>query len=187
MIQRAVETVQMMNSDDEIALRRYMNNLENSGAACILLGFWGAMKLFIEIFMDKKNYNEVVFQVDNSKYSEIFLRVVIFVTVVIITLILMSVHLSIGVRAIRYSKGKKKRRSYLFLTALVLICNIWGLANNFHDDSTGQYVLKSTAIAATLVDLTYEFILFDIIRSSVMIAKLRKKGVSDGLLDNNSR
>lgn len=165
----------MMNSDDEIALRRYMNNLENSGAACILFGFWTVVKLFMELTMDSKTYNQIVVDVDDSLYSAIFIRLVIIIVALIIALIIMYFHLRIGVAAIRYSKGKKKRRTFLFLTAVIMIINFLSIGSNFRDETTNELVIKSTGIATTLVDLTFTFILFDIISSSVKIGSLRQK------------
>ncbi len=164
-----------MNSEDNIALRRFMNNLSNSGAACILFGFWNVLKLFIEVTMNKETYNSLTVDLEAEEYSEVFIRVVIILIVLMVAAFLMYFHLRIGISAIRYSKGKKKRRTYLPLTVVILLLNISGIGSNFTDETTGAFMITGTAIAATLVDLTFTFILFDIISSSIKIADLRKR------------
>ncbi|MBQ6574807.1 MAG: hypothetical protein IJL90_01725 [Lachnospiraceae bacterium] len=170
----------MFNSPDEVNLRRYTDNLAGSGAAVILFGIWSAVRLFMQITMDRTSYEDIIEAAGITDYTPEFLNLVIFFILLFSALIIMLLHLCVGVAAIRYSRGRSVRRTYLLFVAVVMIFMFVGIRGNFFDAKTDQYVFKMTALATSIVDITLVFVLFDIIFSSIMIGKLRKN-VGPGL------
>ncbi len=164
----------MFNSTDEVNLRRYTDNLAGSGSAVILFGAWTAVRLIMQITMDRTSYEEIIEAAGITDYTPEFLNLVIFFILLFCALIIMLLHLCVGVAAIRYSRGRSVRRTYLPFVAVVMIFMFVAIRSNFIDSGTGQYVFKMTGLATSIVDITMIFVLFDIICSSVKIGKLRK-------------
>ena len=165
----------MMNSADEIDLRRYMDNLSNSGAACILFGVWTVVKMFMMVTMDSKTYNDLIIEIGITEYDPRFLRIVILISVSLISLFIMFFHLRIGVAAIRFGRGRKRSKAYLLFTAVFTFIMVTGIKNNFRNSYTRVYELSAVGIATTIADITLIFILADIIFSTLKISTLRKR------------
>ena len=165
----------MMNSTDEIDLRRYMYNLSNSGAACILFGVWTVIKMFMQVTMDSKTYDELIKAIGITEYDPGFLRMFILITVSFISLFIMFFYLHIGIAAIRFGRGRKRSKTYLLFTAVFTLIMITGIRTNFRNSYTRVYELSAVGVATTIADITLIFVLSDIIFSTLKISTLRKR------------
>lgn len=162
------------NSDSQIKLRRYCNNLSGGGAAYILFGFWSTLRIMMELTMKSDTYEYFVENIETSgEYGEEFLRIVVYALTILLCIFIIIIHLSIGTSAIRYSRGKKKGIFFLVPALLLAYINIKGLDQTFDTSSITWQLEKFATIASFLVDLTVLFVLADMVYSTIRIKMLR--------------
>lgn len=163
-----------MNSVSKIKERRYRDNLANSGGGYILFGFWGIIRVIMELTMRGGALQEIIKEVDIEQYSIGVVYLVTFIMFAIAFLIILFVHLTIGISAIRFSEGKKKRKGFLALAAIVMLVIICCVPFDFYSTEAEKYVVTDRTIISAVVDLTMFFMLFDIFRSTVAISRLTR-------------
>ncbi len=170
-----------MNSDTGAELRRVRNNLRCDGAGYILFGVWGVLKILITVTMDKSFLQKVMEQVEfdaGDEYNRMIANIVMFIFFTIIALITLLVHLYVGLGALRYSKGIKKK-GFLVAAVLLMIITVDGIINYFEP---GEYKEDDydSIFASVLVDLTAIFLLFDMLYSAYRINRMDRMPGGEG-------
>ena len=165
----------LMNNENGIRLRKIQDHLTGSGRGYILFGLWSVLKSFMLMTMDREMAQQMIEYSNTENISEGFMMVSMVISFLLLSIVVMSVHFGIGLGAVRYSKGKRKKTSYLFFAVVALIINVMFLVLYFILPAKLNAPLSDTSIASFLMDLTVSFILFDIICSTVRIKRLRKE------------
>ncbi|MBR4759060.1 MAG: hypothetical protein IK078_02790 [Lachnospiraceae bacterium] len=161
------------NNLDEINLRRYRKNLTLSGQGYIAFSVWTCMKLFMIYTMRREDMQSLIDAVNVESYDEVAQTFVFVTVVVVLSLIALTsvlVHVGIGISAIKYSCGTKKKRGFLVAAGFFMILNIIGIPGYFINPKTGL----DTIIASVSVDLTLAYILFDMIYCTGKIRKIQQ-------------
>ncbi len=168
-----------MNSDNKTQLRRYTINLACSGGGYIMMGMWSVVKVLLTITMNKPFFDDIMSGVDTTTMDadeEKLFHIFLIFFFIIISAIAFIVHFYIGNSAIKYSRGQKKTKFFLFAGGAMMVLTLSGIPQYFtrYDELIKKY--NDSVVASTMVDLTTCFILADIINSALKIDKLRKEG-----------
>ncbi len=161
-----------MNSESQIQLRRYTNNLRLDGWGYIFVGIWNVLKLVIVFSMNSHEFDRFVDALDLVNADEKMVIPVLSATLALISLVILVVHVTVGGAAIRYSKGERKRKGFMYMGIVILLITILGIPSDVMPD--GTFKITSTGIASVLVDLTACFILFDMILSTLQVDRFRR-------------
>ena len=170
-----------LNTDDQIALRRFRNTLRLAGGGYIVFGIWSIMKFLMMITMQQK-YMEMMFDLSETM-ADTGMNVTVgdIIFIIVISLFVVGIHLWIGLGAVRYAQGSGGKRSHLVLAILGVIITIVQLPLYFYDPV--QKIIQDvdmTTIASIVVDITLIFLFFDMIISTIQIDKLtRSTAVTD--------
>ena len=141
-----------------------------------MFGFWSIVKFIMMITMQQE-YADKIFetsQVDGVPDSTILAVDIIFF--ILVSLFVIWIHLWIGLGAIKYAQGKKKRRTHLILAIIGVLITIAQMPFYFYDPV--EKVLQSAQlmdIASIMVDITLIFLFLDMIVSTIQIDKLISK------------
>ena len=164
-----------MNSEIEIKLRKFKNNLAIGGRGYIIFGVWSIIKLLMQLSMGEQNFKSVVTASMAEGVSYLFAMICTIVVIVLICSMVMIVHLMVGLNAIRFGKGKNNRKRFFAFTTIVALINLLGFSIYPVGLVNGFYSVDIVFIASILVDLSVVFILIDLFYSAVMIEKLIKQ------------
>ena len=160
-----------INSESRVELRRFCKNLEIAGNGYILFGVWSVVKIFMMLTMNSRIMKDLI---DSAgvvdRVSEHTLKLILIAIFAAISMVILILHLFIGRSAVRYSKGRKKRRGFLVVTAIIAVILILGIPSDLKD----EYGNPVTNTASALADLTVVFISVDMIYSALKTGKLRK-------------
>lgn len=164
-----------MNSEIEIKLRRYKNNLAIGGRGYIIFGVWAVVKLLMELSMGEVTFSYLIEEIVKNGVDRLF--AIIFTTVFLVFLfaIIINIHLMVGKNAVRFGKSQENRKRFYIYTSIVALANIIGIITYPVGIMTGLTTFSLTFIASLLVDLSVVFILTDLFYSALMIEKLIKQ------------
>ena len=151
----------------ESETRRHKSTLIYSGAAVIVLGIWGAIKLF------------ALNQVDPAGMQEYLAYYGSAASAVVMIAVELLIRLYIGLSAISEGKGKKKGRAYLVVGGVYLVLDF------------AVYVVLAVAlfepgiigavVASFIIDATSCIAMVLVIVASCKLRKLEKAGCAVGL------
>ncbi len=160
-------------------LRKYENDLNVSGTGVILLGAWSIIKGLLEII-----FNFDMFEDFRETFPEnpISAYVILAAIILIFIAIIISLHLFVGLNAIRDSKGGKFRRGYPLYSFIMVIFTF--LTMFTYRDKFSEIKDIDTAIVSVLVDITTIYVFWSVFRSSARVKELRQN-VKSGI-ENDS-
>ena len=164
-----------MNSEIEIKLRRYKNNLAIGGRYYIIFGVWTVVKLLMELTMGDLTFEYLIEETVKSGVDRLFAIIITAVFIGILFAFILIVHLVVGRNVARFVKRHDNRKRFYTYTSIVTIVNVLGFLTYPVDIMTGVSSLSLTFIASLLVDISVIFILIDLFYSAVMIEKLIKQ------------
>ncbi len=163
-----------MNTDREIQLRRYSDNLRNAGMAYVIFGIWSVIKILASVTMDSRIISEITEPLQGQNLPDEVVWIVYGIIFLVMFAVILYVHLRIGVAAIRYSKGRRKK-GFLFLAFLIFIVTILSIESDFTSVENGfAGRIDETTIAAFVVDVTVLFLYIDMFVSIYMIDRYSK-------------
>ena len=160
---------------DNEKVRKLRHDLYISGIGVILLGVWGCIRATMTLYLSKEGIDTSEIE---AEYVPIYMAALL-VLLLFLTIIIMAFHLYVGLNAMKAGKKGSKKKAYLFVAAFMGILSLLSFAGDYeivHKDISQIDV----AIAAFLVDVTFVFVIADIIYSSVMIGKLEKLRADKG-------
>ncbi len=170
--------ISQINSQTQTRLRRLRSNLSESGTALILFGIWGVIRIVMELTMKSGTYETILDEADLLRYGELAHIVIGSILMTIILLILIF-HLYIGISAIRFGSGQKKKRGFIVLAFIAMIANLYSIRGDLTNEITGRFQLDNLGAAAVIMDVAIAFVLFDIIRCVITISYLQGHGEAD--------
>ena len=165
-----------MNTDSQIKLRRYCDNLRLSGMSYIILGVWSVIKLMAVITMDANTINELTkgFTAAGLDPNDPFVKFSYAIVILIMVLIILYVHLRIGTGAIRYSKGRKKK-GFLFLAFIVAAFTVVSIILDLIHPKYGLLLgYSDSKLGSLVIDVTVLFIFIDTFVAIKMIDRYRE-------------
>lgn len=148
-------------------LRRYENDLNISGIGVILMGVWSLLKIIFETILNSEEFFDV-----NGLSDHTYGIIIMVLFIIIIFFVIMTVHLYIGMNAIKAAKGRKHKKNYFIAAVIILLLTILSIIdykNKFEDLEHFD-----TTLSALLVDLTTIYIFIVLIRSSIKIKQIKK-------------
>lgn len=167
-----------LNSDTEISLRRYRDNLAGSGTGYILFGIWTVIKIFMTATMNRSFIASILADINidtSDEFSRRIMFIVVYSVLFLIALIALLVHLYIGTSALRYSSGKKKSKLFLACCIVLILLGISTIPSYFTVSEGASAAYEDKGIVPTIVDLTVIYLLFDIVYSVHKIDALTQK------------
>ena len=156
----------MTDREKEALIRRYNSNIRLNGRYYIFFGLWAAVRTLIMILLDDSVLGNAFDNVDGSILW--FVKLITMIIIFLVLLFVLSIHLFVGISAIKYSSGRSKNRIFLVIAAIDVI--FIALLTPFDFDNG----INAPAIAAAAVDLTQMTMLINMIYSAMRIKSLKK-------------
>ena len=161
-----------MDEDSKAKLRRYNRNVEISGMAMILYAYWSIVKFFAPIVIGGANAAEYI-GIEMDDYLEN--KFLAWLAVVLILGVLFSVYFFLGKSAVKYARGKKRRKGFVVYAAIVFLLNLGSITDYPEELMKIRHISDADSVVASfVVDLTLLFMLFDMIYSTIRGSKFRK-------------
>ena len=157
-----------MDEDTEALIRRLKSNIKLSGRYYILFGLWGSLRIFLEITLNKELYHEIFPPEVLAEYDIWLVRLVMVLFFAVIFFIMMSLHLFIGMGAIRYCKGRSRKKTFAYAALLMSVIIFTGIVSRF----IGPEKLTPSAVGSILLDVTVIFLLMDMVYSTFKMHRL---------------
>ena len=155
---------------DKAKLRRYEDDLNVSGAGVIIMGAWAVVRVLIEVFLQTNPSEELAKEAPEDRLP---ILLIVIAMVVILSAVVLTIHLYIGLNAMRAAKGMKYSRGYYAVAIILLILTVLGLSS--YSEGLKDIDNIDTTIAAMLVDLTTIYILAVTVISTRRIRSIKKK------------
>lgn len=154
-----------MNPNKKI--RRLQNLLYTSGMGTILFSLWSGIRS-IRVFFDTLNAFPDIEGLAGNETMQLLFGIIFF------SMFFISISLSIyiGRKAMLLSLGKSKGNAYIILAILSILISFSSHIENLSTLSLGE-LLKTGDIVMSLIDLTFNFILLEVIIFSILLKKLR--------------
>lgn len=159
------------NSTEAVQLRRYKNRLSQSGEGFIVFGLWNILKTVMVITM-RDDVGFIASEITDGSIDPEIVNGIIIVMYIIVSAVIMAVHFRAGRGAVRYAKGKSRKRSFLVLTGVILLFSAAAVPGVFSQSGDAVYRGADTMIASVLIDLTMIFISLDMFRCVIKIKHL---------------
>ena len=161
-----------MDDDVKARIRRYNRNIETSGIAVIFYSIWAVIKFVVPILLGDEALHEIL-GFDLETYEEV--KDLLYVLIPVLFGITLIVYYYVGRSAIKFARGKKKRRFFAIVALLLLVNTVTYFPAYYEEFSDfSNYGDIDTTVASLLVDITLTFILFDMIYSTFMVSRLKK-------------
>lgn len=161
-----------MDEETIAQIRRYSRNIQISGIVVIVYGIWSIIKFIAPIFFDGSNIAELM-GIDEAEFEH-YGWVAMAVILLVLSLIFWA-HYAIGSGALKYASGKKKSRGFFIGALVFFIITVISMAQYFkmiNGDEEDVYL--DELLTSIMMDLTFLFVLFDLMRSTYKVNKLRK-------------
>ena len=156
-------------TDKEI-IRKLRHNLYISGIGVIALGVWGCMKATMTMYLSKGGIDT-----SDVEAEELPLYLgALLVMLIILNIIIIAFHLFVGLNAMKAGKVGNRKKAYLYVAAFMGILSLFSFVGDY-EVVRNDIKQIDVAIASFLVDVTFVFIILDIIYSSAKIRKLEKQ------------
>ena len=156
-----------MNTE-KAELRKYEDDLNVSGMGVIIMGAWSIVRVLIELFMNTKEFLNLD---DEDPESIMFGMIILIAIVAIISVLVMSVHLYIGLNAMRAARGKEYKGGYYI--AAIIICVLSVLSLGSYIKGLQDLEKLDTTLASLLVDITTTYFFIGVILSTVRIKRIK--------------
>lgn len=163
-----------MDNDIRKLTKKYESNMIISGRGMLFFGLWSVFKLLVGyIFGGEKIIDS---QMDLAEFDEAATELIVWLIIAVTCLIVILFSLYIGIKAIRYGRGTKRKKGFLVIVAIIGIMNIIGIPGYFTEISMSDW---DSAIASALVDLTFVSMSFDMVYSAIRLGILNKKRLKE--------
>ncbi|WP_432627317.1 hypothetical protein [Brotaphodocola sp.] len=155
-----------MNPNKKI--RRLQSLLYTSGAGIILFSLWSGIRGIESFYRTLRETPEVLREILNDRTQSIVLGIVIF----FMFFGVIGIYVYIGRKAILTSLGQKTGRKYLILASVTFVSSMALYLSEFFTSSPSEW-LHIDDLILTLIDLTSDVILAEVVVFSILLKKLR--------------
>lgn len=158
---------------NQAKLRKYRDNLSICGATLIILGVWDILYVLIRIF-DERYDLKALLEEDRDFIIAIILAFFLMVVPVAIAMVF-RLYVGLGARAI--ADGKRQSWFYIVATFTMALWNLYTalsalIKTEFSDDPIKRINVGLSLTASTVLKITSLLILAEIIRLTILIAKM---------------
>ena len=164
-----------MDEESRVKIRKYNKNVEINGAAMIMFGAWSVIRIVLSFIMET---DDVARYVDKTDMDMMTYLVIAILASLLVLIVVSIFHLSIGIGAIRYAKGKSKKKGFLFMSMLVMLGSVSTMPQYLSLLDSENNI--DTTIASLMVDVTMIYIQIDMLKSVIRLEKLKKKAAVRG-------
>ena len=156
----------LMNPDKRI--RRLQNLLYMSGIGTILFSIWTGIRGIVTFLPPLQNY-----PIENMDETSIFLiKLIMNIFIFVLFFFIILIYFCIGKAAISISFGKQCSFRFIFFCLLLLTVSIISYVYDFFI-TPDQSTIRMQDIAMTVLDLTANIILIEIVVFSIKLNRLR--------------
>ncbi len=168
------DNFRVMDNEIKKLTKKYESNMIISGRGMLFLGLWSVFKIVVGYIFGGEELLDA--SVEIPDVDESFVDVVAWIIIGATCLLIILFSLYIGVKAIRYGRGAKRKNGFLVIVALIGILNIVGIPGYFTGLKTSDW---DSAIASALVDLTFASMSFDMVYSAIRLGILHKERLKE--------
>jgi hypothetical protein len=158
-----------MSKDIKAQIRKYNNDIKICGIGVIVLSIWSMIRFYLTVYFSDVTMADLFDFSDDMTDFEIGFIVVFFWIIMAITVL---IHLYLGMSAIKYSMGKKKRCGFLILVFVYVVMDLSSIVVFL---VPGESSTNDTKFASILLDITSLYFSFDMIYAVIRVKMLRKK------------
>ena len=161
-----------MDNETRKLIKKYESNMIISGMGMLFFGMWDVFK-FIAGFLYNGNttYNRELNKLLADQDLSVFL---IWTIIGLTSMVIMSFALYIGVKAIKYGKGIKRKKGFLVVVAILGILNL-AVIPQYVTEFNADEAQVAAIVATILVDLLFVSMAFDMVWSAIRIGILNRK------------
>ena len=161
-----------MLMDDVVIIkeRRLKTDLKISGLGYVAFGIWSFIKFLIQVTADYSVMFSSVSDVDI--YSPLFMGILIAISAIVFAIVI-PLYLYIGLSAMRYANGKKQLRIFPAIIVVLMIISVLEIPAYIEEILKLDNMLMANT-ASLLLQLTSIFVLFDMLRCTLGLRKIRK-------------
>lgn len=151
-------------------IRKYRNHMEISGAAVIVFGLWGFIRIFLYISLGPEKFADIIQDLD-VEVPVIAVKIFFYFVCALISAADIGVRFFIGKNAIKTARGKQVKPTYVYIAIIYLAVAI-SLDISSILNVEGNDVF--TTVTSLIVSFTSCFALLDVIVSSIKLYTGRK-------------
>lgn len=155
-----------MNPNKKI--RRLKSLLYTSGVGMILFSLWSGIRGIESFYRTLRETPEIFGEILNDKTQSMLIGIIVF----FLLFIGMGMYLYIGRKAMLAALGKKTGKKYLIFASVLLVSSIAMDFSNFFTLSPSEWIHMDDIIL-TLIDLTSDVILAEVVVLSILLRKKR--------------
>ena len=163
-----------MDNDIKKLTKKYESNMIISGRGMLFLGLWSVFKIVVGFIFGGDDFLDS--QLDVAEIDQATTELIMWLIIATTCLFIMFFCLYIGIKAIRYGRGTKRKKGFLVIVVLIGILNIVGVPGYFTEMKSTDW---DSAIASALVDLTFASMSFDMVYSAIRLGILNKKRLKE--------
>jgi len=162
----------------EAEIRQRRINMSTLGMGVIAFGVWSILKFYLYIWVD----SAYVKLPDVSPEVMAMVKTFTYVFIAVFLLIDLGLRLYLGLSARAEGMGKRKGRTYIVLTALLLIGNVIAWVIALFNASLTKAENQSTLdfYVSLLVDFSSTAMLADLLYNAIRLRKLEKAKAKEG-------
>ncbi len=160
-----------MNSEKAL-LRRHEDNLNVCGMGVIILGAWDILKIIMQILLESKDSFQFDMEVsEDGKVIALLVIIAIVAVLFFLSCVIFLIHVYIGRNAMKNAKGQPYKKGYFVWAVILLVLSLLGTLS--YADEIKEAEAIETTIASIIVDLTFIYILANLVISTRKIKQLR--------------
>jgi magnesium-transporting ATPase (P-type) len=163
-----------MDNEIKKLTKKYESNMIISGRGMLFLGLWSVFKLVVGYIFGADEIADT--QLDLPEIDEATTELIVWLIIAATCLVIMLFCLYVGIKAIRYGRGIKRKKGFLVIVVIIGVLNIVGIPGYFTELNASDW---DSAIASALVDLTFASMSFDMVYSAIRLGMLNKKKLKE--------
>ena len=158
-----------MPTDIKAQIRKYNNDIKICGIGIIILSIWSIIRFYLTVYFSDMTMADLFeFPEEITDFEVIFTIIFFWILMGIILLI----HFYLGISAIKYSTGKKKKWGFLIVVFIFAFVDLLSIVSYFIPGKSNDI---DTKLASILLDITSIYVRFDMIYAAIRVNMLRKK------------
>ena len=167
------------NDPDHILIRKSQNTLIVVGMGTILFSVWTAVKMLGTLFLLKDETVAAVRRIadENSlAVSDKLIFQIVLVFAVLFMLVSVGIRTHIGLAAISEGRGRRGRKGYLILAAIIIIVNVLAAITNkilSNPQESFGALSADTSMSSFVIELTSMVMLTEMIVSAIRLRRAR--------------
>ena len=167
------------NDPDHILIRKSQNTLIVVGMGTVLFSVWTAVKTLGTLFLLKDETVAAARKIADENglaVSDKSIFLFILVATFLFMLLFVGIRTQIGLAAISEGRGRRRRKGYLILAAIIIIVSVLEVISNIilsNPEASYGALSADTSLSSSVIELTSMVMLTEMIVSAVRLRKAR--------------